>query len=180
MTGCYVRDVGPDERLTTPSRGPAGWARPRTARWDDPGADGTGAPGTVDEEQATKQAELAHWGLRFVAFLIDFVVPFVLAGILFRVWAPAGVVAYVVVAAFVVWDLVVQGITGQTVGKRLVGTCLVRSDDGEVVGPWLSILRYFGHILDVLPLYLGFLWPLWDAKRQTFSDKMCRTVVIVV
>jgi uncharacterized RDD family membrane protein YckC len=139
-----------------------------------------GAAGTVDEEQAPRQALLAHWGLRVMACLVDFVVPFVVAGILFKAWAPAGVVAYVVAAAFVIWDLVVQGITGQSVGKRFVGTCLVRLDDGEVVGPWLSILRYFGHILDVLPLYLGFLWPLWDAKRQTFSDKMCRTVVIVV
>jgi len=137
-------------------------------------------PGTVDEDGTTRPALLAHWGLRVMAFLVDFVVPFVIAGIVFRVWAPAGVVAYVVAAVFVIWDLVVQGITGQTVGKRFVGTCLVRSDDGEVVGPRLSIIRYVGHIVDVLPLYAGFLWPLWDAKRQTFSDKMCRTVVIVV
>ena len=115
-----------------------------------------------------------------VSFLVDFVAPFVVAGILLRVWAPAGAIAYVVAAAFVIWDLVVQGTTGQTVGKRLVGTCLVRLDDGELVGPWLSIIRYLGHILDVLPLYAGFLWPLWDVKRQTFSDKACRTVVIVV
>ena len=171
--------MGPDERLTTPSRGPASWARRRTARFEEPGADAT-ATDAVAEKRPTRQAELAHWGLRFVSFLIDFVAPFVIAGILLKAWAPAGVVAYVVAAAFVIWDLVVQGITGQTVGKRFVGTCLVRLDDGEVVGPGLSILRYFGHILDVLPLYAGFLWPLWDDKRQTFSDKMCRTVVIVV
>ena len=35
----------------------------------------------------------------------------------------------------------------------------------------------FNERLDVLPLYAGFLWPLWDAKRQTFSDRMCRTEV---
>jgi uncharacterized RDD family membrane protein YckC len=114
------------------------------------------------------------------SYLVDFVAPFVAAAILVRVWAPAGVVAYVVAVAFVIWNLVVQGITGQTVGKRFVGTSLVRLDDGEVVGPRLSIIRYVGHIVDVLPLYAGFLWPLWDGKRQTFSDKMCRTVVIVV
>ena len=106
--------------------------------------------------------------------------PFLAAAILVRVWAPAGVIAYVVVVAFVVWNLVVQGITGQTVGKRFVGTLLVGQDDGEVVGPWLSIVRYVAHIVDVLPLYAGFLWPLWDHRRQTFSDKICHTVVIVV
>jgi hypothetical protein len=34
------------------------------------------------------------------------------------------------------------------------------------------------HILDSLPCYLGYLWPLWDAKRQTFADKVMGTVVI--
>jgi uncharacterized RDD family membrane protein YckC len=113
------------------------------------------------------------------SYLVDFVAPFLAAAILVRVWAPAGVIAYVAVVAFVIWNLVVQGITGQTAGKRFVGTRLVRQDDGEVVGPWLSIVRYIAHIVDVLPLYAGFLWPLWDHKRQTFSDKICHTVVIV-
>jgi hypothetical protein len=27
-------------------------------------------------------------------------------------------------------------------------------------------------------LYLGYLWPLWDAKRQTFADEICSTVVL--
>jgi len=125
-------------------------------------------------------AELAHWGLRAVSYMIDFVAPFVVAGIVVRVWAPAGVIVYVVAGGFVIWNLVVQGTRGQTVGKRFVGTKLVRADDGEVVGPWLSIGRWITHIVDALPLYLGFLWPLWDAKRQTFSDKICHTVVIVV
>jgi uncharacterized RDD family membrane protein YckC len=25
---------------------------------------------------------------------------------------------------------------------------------------------------------LGYLWPLWDDKRQTFADKICSTVVL--
>ncbi len=25
-------------------------------------------------------------------------------------------------------------------------------------------------------LYIGYLWPLWDAKRQTFADNVCGTV----
>ena len=33
------------------------------------------------------------------------------------------------------------------------------------------------HILDALT-YVGFLWPLWDAKRQTFADMLMRTVVV--
>jgi len=34
--------------------------------------------------------------------------------------------------------------------------------------------------LDGLPCYLGYLWPLWDSKRQTFADKIVGTVVVRV
>ena len=34
--------------------------------------------------------------------------------------------------------------------------------------------------LDSLVCYLGFLFPLWDAKRQTFADKIIHTVVVPV
>jgi len=33
------------------------------------------------------------------------------------------------------------------------------------------------HSLDSFA-YVGFLWPLWDDKRQTFSDKLMKTIVI--
>ena len=46
-------------------------------------------------------------------------------------------------------------------------------------GGGAGIGRFFLHIIDALPCYLGFLWPLWDAKRQTFADKVMGTLVIV-
>ncbi|WUN50496.1 RDD family protein [Streptomyces sp. NBC_00306] len=33
---------------------------------------------------------------------------------------------------------------------------------------------------DSIACYLGWLWPLWDAKKQTFADKVCNTVVVKV
>ena len=30
-------------------------------------------------------------------------------------------------------------------------------------------------ILSALPCFLGYLWPLWDAKKQTFHDKIVNT-----
>jgi len=30
----------------------------------------------------------------------------------------------------------------------------------------------------VLPLYLDLLWPLWDKRNQTLSDKFADTVVV--
>jgi len=56
----------------------------------------------------------------------------------------------------------------------------VREIDGQVVGAGTSVGRGFLHIIDGLPLYLGYLWPLWDAKKQTFADKIVQTVVVKI
>lgn len=49
---------------------------------------------------------------------------------------------------------------------------------GQPIGTGRAFLRDLAHALDGIPFYLGYLWPLWDAKRQTFSDKVCSTVVL--
>ena len=43
-----------------------------------------------------------------------------------------------------------------------------------------SFARDICHILDSLACYIGWLFPIWDAKRQTFADKIVKTVVIPV
>ena len=41
-----------------------------------------------------------------------------------------------------------------------------------------AFVRKLAHILDALPCYVGYLWPLFDAKKQTFADKVMNTVVV--
>lgn len=86
--------------------------------------------------------------------------------------------AYVAGIAAGVYNLVRQGRTGQTFGKSAVGTRLLKDADGTPVGAGRSILRYVLHLVDQIPLYLGYLWPLWDRKKQTFADKIMSTVVV--
>jgi uncharacterized RDD family membrane protein YckC len=71
-----------------------------------------------------------------------------------------------------------EGVTGQTPGKRIVGIRLLREHDGSALGFGLAFGRRLLHVLDSLPCGLGYLWPLWDAKKQTFADKCVHTVVI--
>lgn len=71
-----------------------------------------------------------------------------------------------------------QGTTTQSIGKRIVGIRCVRDADGSALGWLRQFVRYVLHILDTIPLFLGFLWPLWDGKRQTFADKLVKSVVI--
>jgi uncharacterized RDD family membrane protein YckC len=67
--------------------------------------------------------------------------------------------------------------TSQSWGKKVLGTRLVRESDGQPIGAGMAFLRDLAHIVDGF-LYLGYLWPLWDPKRQTFAGKICSTVVL--
>jgi uncharacterized RDD family membrane protein YckC len=122
---------------------------------------------------------LASWGQRVAAALIDYVAPGIVAVILFQISTALGIIAYLAVLAFSIWNLIEQGNTGQTVGKKQLGIKLLREQDGQVVGPGMSIGRAFVHIVDGIPCYIGYLFPLWDPKRQTLADKILHTVVVV-
>ena len=71
-----------------------------------------------------------------------------------------------------------QGRTGYTFGKTVVGIKLISERSGQPVGPFMSFVRSLAHIVDGF-CYIGYLWPIWDAKNQTFADKIMSTVVIV-
>jgi len=40
------------------------------------------------------------------------------------------------------------------------------------------ILRYVGYYISLLPLGLGYFWVIWDAKKQSWHDKLAHTIVI--
>ena len=83
--------------------------------------------------------------------------------------------------AFYVWNLCIrQGRTGATIGKSVLAIRLVNSDL-QPIGPGWSFLRQILHIVDTLPcicIPLGYLWPIWDSRKQTFADKIMNTFVI--
>ncbi len=75
------------------------------------------------------------------------------------------------------WNRVFRmGRTGQSVGKGVMGLYLVSERTGNPMGVGMCFVREIVHYVDGI-LYLGYLWPLWDAKRQTFADKIVSTVV---
>lgn len=82
------------------------------------------------------------------------------------------------VAVFV-WNICIrQGRTGYSIGKSTVGIKLISETTGQPIGGGMSFVRQIAHLLDAIPCYLGYLWPLWDGKRQTFADKLLKTVVV--
>jgi uncharacterized RDD family membrane protein YckC len=67
---------------------------------------------------------------------------------------------------------------GQSPGKAIMGIRVINEQTGNKIGGGMGIARQFVHMVDALPCYIGFLLPLWDAKRQTFADKILNTVVV--
>jgi uncharacterized RDD family membrane protein YckC len=123
---------------------------------------------------------LAEWPTRVGAYLIDAIGPIIVVVIAFATRSAAVIVlAYLAVFVFGIWNYVFkQGTTGQTIGKGVLGIYLVRESDGQFIGPGLSFVRGLAHFVDSIACYVGWLWPLWDAKKQTFADKIMGTVVV--
>ena len=86
-------------------------------------------------------------------FIISYVMPFV-ATILFWMYKSA------------------------TPGKMVVKAIIVDAKTGNAPTIKQSIIRYFGYIVSMIPLCLGFIWVCWDSKKQGWHDKMAGTVVI--
>ncbi|WP_405931254.1 RDD family protein [Streptomyces sp. NBC_00827] len=126
------------------------------------------------------QPPYANWGQRFLGTLVDmlvFAVPYgiVIAGKDTPALMAIGAIALIGLA---IWQLIQEGRTGQTLGKKALGIRLVREIDGQPLGVGMAFVRRLAHFLDSLACYLGWLWPAWDAKKQTFADKVCSSIVI--
>lgn len=81
--------------------------------------------------------------------------------------------------AYVVWNYGYrQGITGSSIGKSLMKFKVVSENTGQPIGFGMSILRQLAHLLDSIIFCIGYLLPLWDAKRQTIADKVMSTVCL--
>ncbi len=137
----------------------------------------------------TSPTELASWGRRAAARLVDLVVVF--AALIFAIVVSAssadGAAAPFGAAVIVAWLLYLflypwftVALWGQTPGKMAVGIKVVRGSDEGRVGWSRALGRYLSEFaLGVfsLPLLLSFLWPLWDSRNETLHDKMAGTIV---
>ncbi|MET9613336.1 RDD family protein [Kitasatospora indigofera] len=149
----------------------------------------------------------AGWGSRVAAYLIDGLIVGVPAGILYMIGlgmtagsldcstdsygvtscdgggiSGGGIVLILLGAAIGIagnlWLIAQEGKTGQTPGKKMVNIRVVREADGQPLGFGMAFVRKLCHAIDGMACYVGFLWPIWDAKKQTFADKIMSSVVV--
>lgn len=165
-----------------------------------PPAPGSGwpPPGPRPWTSPPPRHDYASWWRRVAGLVVDRLPLWVAAAVLVAGYVPlyagllrrdlsvqpsyglvlVGTLLYLAAFGFDVWNRWFRaGRTGQTLGRRAAGTYLVSQDTGRPIGPLAAFVRDLLHILDGWA-YVGYLWPLWDEDRQTFADKILRTVVV--
>ena len=147
------------------------------------------------------RTDYASWGKRVGAMLIDQIptyVGMIVFSVGYVIWiasiaqstgstvdltggAVPIIVGVAIMLAGMVWTIYnrwfVAGRTGQSLGKRVTRIRLVSEQTDAPIGPMNAFIRDLVHILDGMA-YVGYLWPLWDEKKQTFADKIMRTIVV--
>ena len=127
------------------------------------------------------QREFAGFWIRFAASLLDAI----LIGIAVGVVGGAldidsnSINLLQILVGVAYYGVLEGGDTGQTLGKKVCGIRVVDADTGRPgIGVGRGIGRYFARWLSAIPLGLGYFWMLWDAKKQTWHDKLVSTVVV--
>ncbi|HAM46049.1 MAG TPA: RDD family protein [Propionibacteriaceae bacterium] len=175
---------------TPPSNEPPAYTPPPAS---DPYAAAPGAyppPPAADYSTAYPPATtgaagaVVDWPKRALGGLIDYVAPAIVFGVVGSIIGNAvsstlgNIIDTVLIAAWWAYLGYLSGTYGITPGRAIAKTKLISEETGQLIGVGQGILRQLGHVLDSLACYIGWLFPLWDAKRQTFADKIVKTVVI--
>ena len=147
------------------------------------------APGVASTPIANPElqfGEPAGYLSRVAGFLVDisfYVVLIVVANVVdFR--DPLGGLLWLGALVLGLLNIVVlQGITGQSIGKKLVGTRLVKVQTGQPVGIGFAFLRilvasFAGAFTCNLYSLIDYLFPAFDSRKQRITDKMLGLTVL--
>jgi uncharacterized RDD family membrane protein YckC len=127
----------------------------------------------------TAASPYASWIQRVGAYLIDIAPIIVVDLILGRISVVLSVLIWLAGVAWTAYNRWYQaGTTGQSLGKKVLKLRLVSEETGQPIGMLMAFVRDICHIIDSVICFIGYLFPLWDAKRQTIADKIVKTVVI--
>jgi uncharacterized RDD family membrane protein YckC len=150
------------------------------------------APGAPAGYQAVAVAGTpAEFGPRAIAYLIDFA-PIIAVAVFVQIvgaisdilYVLVGFVLWVGVMGYSIWNFyIVQGKTGQTIGKEKQGIKLVLDQTGAPVGGGMAFVRYLCSGAFILACCIGWpinmLSPLWNPDKKTYSDKIMKMSVVV-
>jgi uncharacterized RDD family membrane protein YckC len=81
--------------------------------------------------------------------------------------------SFLVGLSYSVW---MNGTYGATVGKMVMKIKIVK-ESGSKINYQDAALRYFASILSAVVLLIGYIVMIWDSKKQTWHDRIAKTVV---
>ena len=91
----------------------------------------------------------------------------------------AQLVAGLLILGYAIWNWgYKQGTTGSSIGKGVMKFKVVSEETGQPIGFGMSVVRQIAHFVDSIICGIGYLFPIWDAKRQTLADKIMKTVCL--
>jgi len=147
-----------------------------------------------DEDPVTGR-RLASWGRRAGAYFLD--IALVIASLVpTGIWAastedpvtgdpadgPLLLLGFLAFIAPSLYQWIMLGARGATLGKLAVGIVVVRGEDAGKLGFARAAGRvasiFLLWILCYLPGLLSYLWPLWDRRNQALHDKMVNSIVV--
>ena len=88
------------------------------------------------------------------------------------IWSLLGTIASFLVLAY--WI----GSRGGSPLRVRLGVLVLDQNDGSFIGTKRAVYRGLMGYVSQLALLLGYLWMLWDPKRQTWHDKVAQSVVV--
>ena len=140
--------------------------------------------GTDDVPEGMTALEIASVGQRIGAWLVNGVIGILVGVVGFLVVAVIGGFPQLPVFAFAIAYAVVYmwlvSTRGQSPGKMAIGIKIVKTD-GTSIGIGTTLLReIIGKIVSSIILLLGYIWILFDGKRQGWHDKIASTYVVKV
>lgn len=142
----------------------------------------------VNQTTTTRTTSLNYASFleRLAAVLIDGILIMVVGGILGRIIGVGGMRAmqessanFIPSLVGVVYSVYMISQHGATLGKM----ALKIKVQHEVTGAKLSVGEAFlreviGKFLSGIVLLIGYFWMLWDPKRQTWHDKIAKSIVV--
>lgn len=94
-------------------------------------------------------------------------------------WVMFAALGLAALVATVLYHTLLIGRSGQTLGKRAVGVRVVDATSGAAIGTGRALGRYlFQMFISGNLCALGYLWALWDGRKQTWHDKVVSSVVV--
>ena len=126
--------------------------------------------------------EIASVWQRLGAWLVDGVIGIlagVVGGLLRSALGDDGqLLINVPIVFYFVVNLWLVSIRGQSLGKMAIGIKIVKTDGSSVGFGGAFIREIIGKLVSTLIFFLGYIWILFDGKRQGWHDKIAGTYVV--